>query len=452
MSVSYAAKMKFNQLEGFVVDFVTSQRGHFLVVSEDHNFQVVLRGTLVKQLGITEDCVTIVGNPDYILKVITETQVRKKGIVVFIERLFQGKDMGFLVRQIKNAFSSVKIIILTGETDRQRLVLLHEIGADNFIAKPISINTLIEKMAFTIKPQGKLGQLIDLAKSMIDRESYDQALKAGRKILELKPNSAAGLLILGDAYSGLQKFDKAHESYEQASQNAEMYLDPLKKLVALHQKTGNQQAQLQYLKRLDSLSPLNVERKVDMGQIHVDLGNEEEAEELFEAAMTQARKEAYAYIGEISEKIGHVFAKRDPERAERYYRQALETKGDLLERSDIATFNRLGIALRKQGKWLEATQEYRKAVEIAPDDENLFYNMAMACAEGKDFQAASEHLTQALAINPQLGQRDKTLAYNMGAIFLQSGSMEKARSLLEISLKIDPRFVKAQEMLKKVTG
>lgn len=450
MASNISMKMKQKQYEGHVVDYVTVSKGYFLIVSEDNNFQSILRGTVQKHLAITEDCMSVVSNPDHILKAIKDTGMRRKSILVFIERTLQGKDMGFLVRQLKNAFDFVKIIILTGEADRQKLVLLHEIGADNFITKPISINTLIEKIAFTIKPQGKLGQLIDLAKSMVTRGAYDQALKASRKILELKPNSAAGFLVMGDAFKGLGKLDKAREAYESASDNAQLYLEPLKKLADLHKETGDVEQQLKYLERLDKLSPLNVERKVDIGTIHVEMGNEEEAEKLFNSAVNQATREALSYIGEISERIGHVYSQRDPVRAEQYYRRALDAKGDMLEKSDIATFNSLGIALRKQGKWYEATQEYEKALRIAPDDEHLFYNAAMACAEGKQFRTAAEHLESALGINPNFPRKDKTIAFNMAVVFMRAGGKNRAKEMLEITLELEPDFAKAREMLNQL--
>jgi tetratricopeptide (TPR) repeat protein len=329
-------------------------------------------------------------------------------------------------------------------------VLLHEIGADNFISKPISINTLIEKIAFTIKPQGKLGQLIDAAKALVAQGNFETALKAARKILEVKPNSAAGYLVMGDAWQGLGKLDKARESFEQASEHANLYMEPLKKLAELHKLTGDMNERLRYLERLDQLSPLNVERKVDMGEIHVELGNEERAEELFETAVQQATKDALNYIGEISEKIAAVYSSRDPHKAEKYYRQALDAKGSHLDHTDIATFNRLGIALRRQGKWQQAIEEYEKALHITPDDPNLMYNMSMAYAEGRQFDKACSIVMRIRQITPSFGSMDKTLSYNMGIIFSRGRQPADARVLFENALRLDPSFEKAQKALENL--
>lgn len=452
MVVSKKQDAMLKQYESTVSDFIVKDHGHFVVATHDSVFISILRSTISKQLAVSEECVTTILDESMITKTIKEISGRKKRVVLFIERMLDNKETSFLIKQIKEAFSNTKIIILTGEAERQRLVLLHEIGADNFISKPISINTLIEKIAFTIKPQGKIGKLIDAGKLMNSKGAYENALKVARQILDIKPNSAAGFLIMGDAYRGLEKKEKAVEAYESASENATMFMEPLKKLAEFWEAEGNTEMQLHYLEKLDKLSPLNVERKVDMGNIHVGLGNEDRAEELFDTAMSQAKKEALSYIEEVSTKIGNIYAKTHPEKAEKYYRRALETKGNMLDKDDIKTFNLLGIALRKQGRWKDSIKEYNKALKIAPDDENLYFNMAMAYAEGNDFKQANAHLNKSLQINPEFYRNDAVLSYNIGLILAKAGARSKAIHFLENALKVDPKFDRPRKLLDSLTA
>jgi len=447
---SKAVDPKIKQYEVTVVEYVKKLMGHFIVASHDNSFQRVLRNTVNKQLAIDDDCIATVMDENRILKTIKEVSGKGRPIILFVERVFNNKETSFLIKQIKEAFSNVKIIILTVEAERQRLVLLHEIGADNFISKPISINTLIEKIAFTIKPQGKIGKLIDLGKQFLDQNNLEQALKISRQILEIKPNSAAAYLIQGDAYKAMGKKDKAIEAYEEASNQAKLYLEPLKKLADFFRSEGDSENTLLYLEKLDKLSPLNVDRKVDMGGIHVALGNEEKAEELFNVALIQAKKEAMNYIEDISRKIGDIYTVKNPEKAVKYYRKALETKGGQLDKNDIKTFNLLGIALRKQGKWEEAIGEYEKALRISPEDENLLYNMAMAYAEGQDFRNAAGNIRKVLELNPKFHANDHVLSYNLGLIFAKVNNREAARRFLEYSLKLDPSFQSARKLLEAI--
>ena len=447
MKDAVSAKMKFKQYETYVVDFFSAQKGHVIVVSDDNNFTTLLRQTLSKHLGIQKNVLTLITNVDDVISAVNAENSRGKNLLVFMERVYKGKEMSYLVRQLKTAYSNVKVIILTSEAAREQLVLLHEIGSDNFITKPIAINTLIEKVAFTIKPQGKLGQLIDIAKSMVARGAYDQAVKAGRQILELKPNSAAGLLVMGDAYKGLEKYERARECYMQAIDSAPMYLEPLKKMSELYAVMGEKVERLSCLTKLDVLSPLNVERKLDIGNLHVDLGNFSDADRFFENAIKQATKEALAYVGDVAQRIAQMYAQQDPPRAERYLRKALDAKGNMLDKTDLATFNRLGIALRRQGKWSDAIREYERALQISRNDENLYYNMAIAAAEGKDYRRSAAYLRNVLLINKDFAGQDANLAYNMGLIFSKTSDRELARTLLRTCLAMAPSHANAAKLI-----
>lgn len=446
-------KMKQKQYETTVIDFVQQQKGHFIVVSDDQTFLAVLRSVLNKHLALTQpDILSWVPEPSQVLRVLREVENSGHSVMLFMERMIQGRDLSFLVRQFKEAYPRIYIIVVTIDVEKQRIMYLHEMGADNFIAKPVSANTVVEKLAFTIKPQTKLGQVIDIAKSMLHQGQPEKALQLARQILEMKPGSAAGLMLLGDAEKALGNMASAKEAYETAGKSAELYLEPLRKLSDLAEEMGDDATRLNYLERLDKLSPLNSERKVSMGEIHMNQGRHEKAEELFDAAVTQVTKDAMGQIGAISGRIAALYADRDPVRSEKFLRRALESKGKFLSREDIKTFNQLGISLRQQGKWREAIIEYTKALKLAPDDENLYYNMGMAHAEGKDFREARQCMIKAIQINANLPHSSAGIAYNLGVVFLQSGVREQARECLQIALSLAPDMEVAQRALDKLKG
>ncbi len=451
MSNDVALKMKQKQYEATVIDFVQNQKGRFIVVTDDQAFLSVLRTVLNKHLMLTQaDILTWVPEPSQLLKVLKSAEEAGQRPIMFVERSIQGRDLSFMVRQFKAAYPSLYIIVLTIDVEKQRIMYLHEVGADNFIAKPVSANTIIEKLAFTLKPQTKLGQVIDIAKSLLRQGQPEKARQLARQILDMKPGSAAGLMMLGDAEKALGNMDAAREAYESASSNAELYLEPLRKLAELAESVGDSRSCLAYLEKLDRLSPLNAERKVSMGEIHLSMGNIDKAEELFEAAVAQVTRDALSQIGAISGRIALIYADRSPERAELFLRRALEAKGKYLTREDIKLFNQLGISLRQQGKWQSAIEEYQKALKVAPDDENLFYNMGMAYAEGKMFREARQSMVQALRINGRLPYVSASIAYNIGVVFLQSGARDQARSCLEVALELKPDMEVAKAALAKL--
>ena len=453
MPIDPALKAKQNLYEDTVIHYMNKEDGHVIVLSDDQAFSTQLRLTLAKELGLSSpNMLTALSDPHQLLRVLREVTPKHPAPMLFLERIMGGQDLSFLVNQIKQAYSKLRIIILTTDVQRDRLMLLHEVGADNFIAKPVSVNTLIEKMAFTLKPQSKLGQAIDLAKSFLAHQKYAEALAACPKILTLKPGSAAAYLVIGDTQRAMKDYEKARVAYETAAKSADLYLAPLQRMAEMYEELGDQQSQLRCLQKLDAISPLNVNRKVSLGEIHLAMGEPEKAEELFDKAMAQITKEAMDGISALSGRIASIYADRDPAKAEKFLRNSLEVKGKYLSKGDIMLFNQLGISLRKQGRWKDAITEYKRAIKIAPEDENLYYNVGMAFAEGGDFLQAKANLLKAVDLNPDIPGASPNIAYNFGAVFLQSKDRERASQFFKLALQLRPDFPAAQDGLKRAGG
>jgi len=209
---------------------------------------------------------------------------------------------------------------------------------------------------------------------------------------------------------------------------------------------GDPEGRLKYLERMDQISPLNAERKVDMGELHLNLGRPETAQQLFDAAVEIVREE----ISRIASRIGKLYMDKDPLLAEKYLRRSLEAKGKDLSREDLSAFNQLGINLRQQGRWRDALVEYAKALRIAPNDENLYYNMGMANAEGRNFAEASANMVKALAVNRDLSTVSPDIAYNIGMTFMYAGNREEAGRHLRTALELDPGFEAARTALERL--
>ncbi len=63
-------------------------------------------------------------------------------------------------------------------------------------------------------------------------------------------------------------------------------------------------------------------------------------------------------------------------------------------------FNEFGIELRKTQMFDEALGNYMKALEISPQDENLYFNVARLHFDLKDFAKALEWIDRAIEVNP----------------------------------------------------
>ncbi len=453
MAFDQAQRARQNSYQDTVIHFINKDKGHILTVSDDQAFCTQLRLTLARELGLADaGCLTLLTGPSQLVRRLRELESAYPVILLFLERALAGQDQSLLVKHLHQTFPGLKIIILTTEVPRERLLLLHELGADNVIAKPVSANTLIEKMAFTIRPQSRIGKAIDLARALLEQKKYAETLDACAKILTLKPGSAAAYLLMGDAYRETGAYDKARTAYETAASGADLYLAPLQRLAELYEATGDKARLKECLERLDALSPLNVDRKVSLGSVNLELGNTEKAEEYFDKAVVQMQHDALDGLSALSGRIADIYTDRDPGKAEKYLRNSLEIKEKYLSRNDIALFNRLGLSLRRQGRWQDAVTEYRRALKLAPDDANLYYNLGMALAEGRDFPQAKAHMLKALELNPQLPRTGATIAFNCGAVFLQTGDRARAAGFFRQALEQEPDFKAAQEGLARSGG
>jgi tetratricopeptide (TPR) repeat protein len=443
--------MKNKLYDDDVREFVALHNGLFLLVSNDALFNKNLRATLLRHLTIKEDCVHNIYTVEDLQNKIKRLRANNRKLLVFIERELNGRNTSDLIRYIKSDYSTdVFVVALTTEVDRDKLVLLHELGANNIITKPISPDTLIEKIAFTVKPRGQLGELMDQGRQFLDSGNPAEAARIAKQVLELKPQSPSGLLLMGDALRHMGKRDEALRAYVQAEKGAKLFLDPLKKIAELHREDGNTVDELKILERLDRLSPLNVDRKVDIGTGYIKLGDTDKAKTAFDQAVRIAGKDAIDAVSRVTQAIAARCMEAAPELSEQYLRQTLSTRKDILDRSDIETFNRLGLILRRQGKWQDSIVEYRKALKISPDDAGLFYNISMAFTEGRQYLEAHQHLERALAINPDLWRTSEAICCNIATVFRRYGKRDSALLYLKKALEINPDYEKAKALIMEI--
>lgn len=345
----FQAKQQQNKQKAVLRDYFVKRSGQLLCLSDDPTFVNLLRLT-VKELAVNQpELIVLIPDASRALKAISDSFAADKKPALFIERVMGTTgETSFLVKQFRESFPELRIFVMTTTAEKGRIMLLYESGADNFVLKPISSIDLIEKMSATLRQPSVIRQLLDKARTLIVKNVSKEAIKITQKVLEVKPDNASGYVVMGDALRVSGMADKAQVAYERACKYSEDYLEPLQKLVDLARETGKPDMQLEYLKRLDTLSPLNAQRKVEMGELQVTLGNTEAAKQLFDTAVHRAYKDAMAQVAAMTEKIAVSLQEADPVQAEKYLRRCLELKGNDLTVDDLSTFNQLGISLRKQ--------------------------------------------------------------------------------------------------------
>ncbi|MDQ7031453.1 MAG: tetratricopeptide repeat protein [Desulfonauticus sp.] len=77
----------------------------------------------------------------------------------------------------------------------------------------------------------------------------------------------------------------------------------------------------------------------------------------------------------------------------------------------VTIFNRLGMALRKLGRFEDAEKAYKHALKLDPNDESLYFNLARVYLDQKDFEKAKQTIKKALEINPNFEPGQKMLNF-----------------------------------------
>jgi len=430
--------------------FLEDQLGYLLILSEDALFIKTVRAGVLRALQIKRDCVGSFRDPAAALSAIRDQMRAKMPVLILADRIVASKPTTEFVRTVKTQYPLLKLIILTYETTKEALSLLFEIGVDHVITKPVSVDTLIEKMAGVIKPQSKISQLVQDARVHLEQGSFDKVFSVCDSILGVKSKSPIALMLRGEAFLRNGNKDEAVEEFEKAHQSSPLYLEPLKKLADAH-RDSNEERFLNYMLQLDHISPLNVERKTEIGKTYVRRLEMDNAKEFFDKAIECAQEEAKRYLCSIISDIAQTILEASPELSEQYYTQYFEVKGDELTKDDIVAFNSRGMAMRKQGKWREALQNYETALKIDPEDLRLLYNYALAYADGEQHSKAIELFERVLKKEPEFHRKAAVISYNIANSYFNAKDMKNARKYLEIALEIDPEHTSSKRLMARLT-
>jgi len=213
-------------------------------------------------------------------------------------------------------------------------------------------------------------------------------------------------------------------------------LDKLLKMSAAYNKVGKHREAIELLERAFQASESReATLHYNLGQVHREMENLEEAEKSFKAstdtnpqftkalrALGELRFEQGDYNGalEVTEKavsispfnvksqnlLADCFLETgNPERASFLFKKVLR-----MDPNAVHVYNRMGIALRQQKNYREALKAYHNALTVEPNSERLHYNLALVYHEMGDTGQAVAMLRKALALNKNFHPARELLA------------------------------------------
>lgn len=126
---------------------------------------------------------------------------------------------------------------------------------------------------------------------------------------------------------------------------------------------------------------------------------------------------------------------RDTEESVRLYREALESDlGLYMAHVQIARI------YESQGRWLDASEECRRAINANPDDPSLLYALGVTLGRANRLGDSEEVLVQAMEANP----RDARVPYVLGLVQYSIGKTDEARESFTHFIAIAPSKMQQQ--------
>jgi len=112
-------------------------------------------------------------------------------------------------------------------------------------------------------------------------------------------------------------------------------------------------------------------------------------------------------------------------------------------RENVITHNNFGNALADKGRLDEATEHYRRAIELKPEDGEAYMNLGNRLAAQGKFPEAMEQYALALQRKPD----DAKAHYNLGLTVSLQGRVEEALPRYARALELNPDYVEAHNNL-----
>jgi CheY-like chemotaxis protein/thioredoxin-like negative regulator of GroEL len=303
------------------------------------------------------------------------------------------------------ALKDLPFIMVTGEVDETTVAEAIEGEVDAYLLKPFTSDALQKKIEEVLEKRRQPSPTdihINLGQVYLKGRQYDQALGEFFKAQDLNPKSARPLTCIGQAYEEKGELDTARQYYQKAVSLVPKFIKAQDSLARVHLAQGKPELAAKHLQAAVAISPRNIQRQLNLGQALLQAGRPEEARRVLSGITRHVEPKERP---EVARQVGETLLEAGlDEDAQLAFQEGIESDPD-----DIHLYNRLGIAFRKQGKTREAIDNYRRALQIDPENEILLYNLARAYHEGGDLDLAGAAMKRALAINSEFEEAQEFL-------------------------------------------
>lgn len=273
---------------------------------------------------------------------------------------------------------------------------------------------------FIETPQAGAGEaLFSLAAAMNDDQSADLALLYGQLALAFSADKPVTLTMLGDILTTAQRLENANAVYDRIDPGSVLRANADTEVALNLQRLDRKQEAEARMKQLLAREPGNYDAWVALGNIYRNAERYADASAAYDTALKlqpaaqRSQWPVYYYRG-----ISFERQKKWPA-AEADFRKALELSPD-----EPSVLNYLGYSLIDSGQKLdEALAMVKKAVELKPNDGYIVDSLGWAYYQLRDFENAVVQLERAADIKPG----DPVIADHLGDAYWRAGRTLEAK-------------------------
>jgi tetratricopeptide (TPR) repeat protein len=261
--------------------------------------------------------------------------------------------------------------------------------------------------------------MFSIAGWLNDEQTIDAALIYAQVALMLKKDFPAAQLLLGDIYEATARYDKAIEAYDQLSKGSVLYPKAAIEIaVNLHQLERSEEA-LEKISAVLAADPKSYDAWITKADFLRD------AKRFAEAA--EAYSKAIALIPKPDRNHATLFYFRGIayERAQQWSKAEADFRKSLQLSPDQANvLNYLGYSMiEKRINIPEAMDMILKSVELKPNDGYIVDSLGWAHYHIGDYEEAAKHLERAVELRPE----DPIINDHLGDAYWHSGRRLEAR-------------------------
>ena len=328
------------------------------------------------------------------------------------------------------------------------------------------------RRALKLGPSAEIYEKLGLTHYLAN--AYPQAAEALKEAIRLDPKRWSAQLYLGVSLYKTNRFQEALPHIQRAlelnpQQNESRYW-----LGSTYRALGNYDLASQHLRAALDQDPGNVDTLYALTEAYLDssallskrLGPHDPDEKRREALQAQhgLQPETLRNGGSWDDAVHRLLKlekqyadarnspRTDPERVyvlSRTYAGLAQLTAERvweLKPDSFRAHQLLGETYEGNEKYEKALEEYRKALQLAPNVPGLHYSVGHCYWQMKRFDEAIPEIERELALNP----RNASANFVLGHIYAYRQDLEKSSKYLQRAVEESPDFVEARKQLGKV--